>query len=110
MPSAAKDLHPESNIDDLRQAIREEVERKLTAEILPFPKIDPDGLYRVRQICKSNKDDADYILPISPNTWWKGVRERIYPPGQKLSVRVTVWLGSDLLAVKNGTWRPNCEK
>ena len=66
--------------------------------------LHPDRMYRVAQICRRNLDDTSFILPISPNTWWKGIRDGRYPRGQKLSARVTAWRGRDLLEVMNGTW------
>ena len=64
----------------------------------------PGRMYRVAQICKRNKHDHSFILPISPNTWWKGIREGRYPPGIRLSSRVTAWKGDDLLRVMDGRW------
>lgn len=31
------------------------------------------------------------IFPVSKSTWWAGVKSGRYPPGVKLSPRVTAW-------------------
>ena len=35
-------------------------------------------------------------MGISRSGWWKGVKEGKFPPGIKLSPRVTVWRASDI--------------
>ena len=35
-------------------------------------------------------------MGISRSGWWKGVKDGKYPPGIKLSPRVTVWKSSDI--------------
>ena len=39
------------------------------------------------------------ILPISPATWWKGVREGRFPSSIKLGPRTTCWKESDIMAL-----------
>ena len=39
------------------------------------------------------------ILPIGRSSWWRGVKEGIYPAGIKLSPRVRVWAASDIDAL-----------
>lgn len=39
------------------------------------------------------------ILPIGRSTWWAGVKAGKYPPGIKISSRVTVWRTSDIDAL-----------
>ena len=38
-------------------------------------------------------------MGISRSGWWKGVKEGKYPPGHKLSPRVTVWKSSEIDAL-----------
>jgi prophage regulatory protein len=38
-------------------------------------------------------------IPVSKSTWWKGVKDGIFPESIKLSPRTTVWLESDIDAV-----------
>lgn len=38
-------------------------------------------------------------MGISRSGWWKGVKDGKYPPGIKLSPRVTVWKSSDIDAL-----------
>ncbi len=35
-------------------------------------------------------------MGISRSAWWQGVKDGKYPPGIKLSPRVTVWKASDI--------------
>jgi predicted DNA-binding transcriptional regulator AlpA len=35
-------------------------------------------------------------MGISRSAWWKGVKDGKYPPGIKLSPRVTVWKSTDI--------------
>ena len=51
----------------------------------------PDkGLVRLPQILK--------IVPISPSTWWKWIREGKAPKGRKLARNVTVWKAEEILS------------
>ncbi|WKK90945.1 AlpA family phage regulatory protein [Diaphorobacter sp. C33] len=38
-------------------------------------------------------------MGISRSGWWKGVKDGKFPPGIKLSPRVTVWKSSDIDAL-----------
>lgn len=49
----------------------------------------PDRLLRLRDVLE--------IIPVSRSDWWKGVKDGKYPSPVKLSPRVTVWRGSDLM-------------
>ena len=46
------------------------------------------------------------LLPVGRSTWWEGVAAGLYPPGIKISPRVTVWAAIDVYQViddiKNG--------
>lgn len=63
--------------------------------------VNPQSLYRVKQIIGDLKNDPPLapIVPVSKSTWWRGVREGRFPKPQKLSAKVTVWRGADLLAL-----------
>ena len=53
----------------------------------------------VNRPAKGNRPASRGILSISASAWWAGVRSGIYPPGIKLSPRVTVWRLADVEAV-----------
>ena len=38
-------------------------------------------------------------VPVSKSTWWKGIRDGIFPKGIKLSTRTTAWRESEIDAV-----------
>jgi predicted DNA-binding transcriptional regulator AlpA len=40
--------------------------------------------------------DIQKFIPVSPSTWWKGVREGVYPQPVKLSPRTTAWRVDDI--------------
>ena len=42
--------------------------------------------------------DALEIIPVSPSTWWEGVRAGKYPKGFKLGLKTTVWRVGDIRA------------
>ena len=43
------------------------------------------------------------VFPVCKSTWWAGVRSSKFPPGVKLSERVTAWRVEDIRAlIKNG--------
>ena len=52
----------------------------------------PDSLLRV-------EPHITQRMGISRSGWWKGVKDGKYPPGIKLSARVTVWKASDIDAL-----------
>ena len=66
--------------------------------------LNDDCLYREKQIVWDRRTDTQPIVPVSHSTWWKGIKDGIYPPGRKVSARVTVWRGADLRKVVEGTW------
>jgi len=39
------------------------------------------------------------VLPMSKSTWWKGVKEGLYPKPVKLSKRTSAWLQADIDAL-----------
>ncbi|MBL4680387.1 MAG: hypothetical protein JKY88_06650 [Pseudomonadales bacterium] len=63
-----------------------------------------DHLYRQKQILGDPKANPpiDPIIPVSPSTWWLGIKKGIYPAGIKLSTKVTAWKGKDLRRIVEG--------
>ena len=63
-----------------------------------------DRMYRQSQILGNLKADPpiDPIIPVSPSTWWKGIKAGRFPKGIKIAPRVTAWRGSDLRRVIEG--------
>ena len=60
-------------------------------ENFPEEKVVPEKLVRL-----------DYILsifPISPASWWAGVRRGKFPKGIKLGPKTTAWRLSDIIAL-----------
>ena len=41
------------------------------------------------------------IIPVSPSTWWLGVKEGRYPQPVKLGRRITAWRASDIQRLIN---------
>jgi len=67
-------------------------------------RIKNDYMYRQKQILGDPKatPPIDPIIPVSPSTWWKGIKTGRFPEGIKISSRVTAWRGSDLRRVIDG--------
>lgn len=42
------------------------------------------------------------IFPVSPSTWWAGVKAGRYPQPVKLGVRITAWRAEDIRALIQG--------
>lgn len=57
-------------------------------EILDIPRT---GLLRISQVLR--------FVPISKSSWWKGVKDGLYPQPVKLSARVTCWRAEDIRAL-----------
>jgi predicted DNA-binding transcriptional regulator AlpA len=51
-----------------------------------FPQ--PDRLMRLPEVLAR--------LPMSPTTWWRGVKDGRYPASVKLGPRTTCWRASDI--------------
>jgi len=47
-----------------------------------------NGHYRIDQVRE--------IIPVSPSTWWAGVKSGLFPSPIKLGPRITVWKKSDI--------------
>lgn len=39
------------------------------------------------------------VFPVSPSTWWQGIRDGRFPKGFKLGPRVTAWRVEDVRAL-----------
>ena len=50
---------------------------------------------RISDICRTSNNQTS-ILPISPSTWWKGVRAGTFPPPVKFG-RASLWKLTDVL-------------
>jgi len=51
---------------------------------------------------KSRSGSVESKVALSPSTWWLGVKSGKFPKPIKLSQKVTVWRGSDLLGLVEG--------
>lgn len=49
------------------------------------------------------------LYPVSPRTWWAGVKSGRFPPAIKLGPRVTAWAASDIEALLERTRGSNKE-
>lgn len=61
--------------------------RSTTPEAQPIP----DRFLRVNQVLE--------LFPVARSTWWKGVKDGLYPQGTKLSPRTTAWRMSEIQAL-----------
>lgn len=64
----------------------------MPAKVTQHHQHQPDSLLRV-------EPHITQRMGISRSGWWKGVKEGKFPPGIKLSPRVTVWKSSDIDAL-----------
>ena len=64
-------------------------------------RIYQDSFYRLKQIIGDKNKDIPPIVPVSQSTWWLGVKSGKFPKPIKLSEKVTVWRGVDLLELLN---------
>ena len=51
---------------------------------------------------KSRSGPVASKVAVSPSTWWLGFKSGRYPKPIKLSQKITVWRGSDLLDLVEG--------
>lgn len=54
------------------------------------------GYIRLRRIVGDKKRGIPAIIPVSPATWWNGVKTGIYPKSVKLSKGCTAWRVEDI--------------
>ena len=55
-----------------------------------------EKLYRLNQIVKNRNTGEPGLLPITAQTFYRGIREGRFPPARKLSPGVAVWFESDI--------------
>jgi predicted DNA-binding transcriptional regulator AlpA len=55
------------------------------------------GFFRLKQIVGDKKAEIPAIIPVSPSTWWAGVKSGRFPQPVKLSERCTAWRVRDIL-------------
>ncbi|BEP54046.1 MULTISPECIES: helix-turn-helix transcriptional regulator [unclassified Variovorax] len=61
-------------------------------EMRPVPSfLEQHALLRLPQVLK--------VIPVGKSAWWNGIREGRYPPGVKLSPRVTVWPSHEIQSI-----------
>lgn len=65
---------------------------------MPNDNLPETGFVRLPQIIGSRKTNppTEGPIPISPSTWWLGVREGRYPKPVKLSAHTTAWRVEDI--------------
>ena len=63
----------------------------MKAKIIGANELPQTGLLRLKQVLE--------FVPISPSSWWQGVRQGRYPQPVKLSPRVTCWKMVDILRI-----------
>jgi predicted DNA-binding transcriptional regulator AlpA len=68
---------------DKRRAERRRVAAERAAAVL-----NADGLMRLPEVLA--------VVPLSPSTWWAGVRSGRFPAGIKLGTRCTAWRAADI--------------
>jgi prophage regulatory protein len=61
------------------------------------------GYLRLAQIIGNPKSNPPIpaIIPISKSSWWLGVKQGKYPPGIKISPRITFWKAEDIIKLIN---------
>lgn len=63
-------------------------------DTIPFPKT---GFVRLKSILAPQGP-----IPVSPSTWWQGVKDGRFPQPTKLGPRTTVWKAEDIRALFEG--------
>jgi predicted DNA-binding transcriptional regulator AlpA len=54
------------------------------------------GLVRLHQILGDPRAKTAPLVPVSPSTWWAGVKSGRFPKPVKLGPRVTAWRVEDI--------------
>jgi prophage regulatory protein len=63
-----------------------------------IPPLPETGLVRLGAFVGKGK-----AVPVSPSTWWEGVKSGRFPKPVKLGPKITAWQAADIHAViKNG--------
>lgn len=58
-----------------------------------------DGLLRLEQIIGSPRKGIAPILPVSKTSFYRGIREGVYPAPIKLGLRTSAWRVADIRAL-----------
>lgn len=64
-----------------------------TIEAYLFPQ---EGFVRIKQIIGDKKTGVPGVFPVSPATWWAGVKSGKFPQPYKLGPSTTVWDAQDI--------------
>jgi predicted DNA-binding transcriptional regulator AlpA len=67
------------------------------------------GFLRLKQIVGDPKRGIPAIIPVSPSTWWEGVKSGRFPKPVKLSQRCTAWRISDISTLMENIGREGGE-
>lgn len=59
------------------------------------------GFISLRQILGHVQSNTPALIPVSRTTWWRGVKNGLYPQGVKISARRTAWRAEDIQALIN---------
>ncbi|HOT29025.1 MAG TPA: AlpA family phage regulatory protein [Candidatus Ozemobacteraceae bacterium] len=57
------------------------------------------GFLRLRQIIGDRKHGVPGPIPVSPSTWWLGVKTGKFPKPVKLGEKITAWRVEDIRAL-----------
>lgn len=62
--------------------------------------VSPLGFLRLKQIIGDKKAQPPIqpLIPVSPATWWNGVKSGRFPKPIKLTERTTAWRTEDIYA------------
>lgn len=58
-----------------------------------------EGYVRISQIANNPVKGTVGVIPVSPATWWNGVRSGKFPKSVKLGPRTTAWKVEDIRAL-----------
>lgn len=61
--------------------------------------LNNDGLLRLEQIIGNPKKGIPPILPVSKTSFYRGIREGVYPAPVKITARTAVWRVADIKAL-----------
>ena len=57
------------------------------------------GYLRQRQILGDRRTGLAPLIPVSPATWWAGVKSGRFPKAYKIGPRTTAWKAEDIRAL-----------
>ena len=63
-----------------------------------FNNFPSSGFVRIDQIIGNPEKGFVPVIPVKKATWWKGVKEGVFPRPLKILPQVTVWRAEDILA------------